>query len=106
LGLFVEMVDFFWQGTAADMIKQAMIRLHTSLVLKKLKSSLVLQVHDELVLLVPEQEIPLIVPLIREAMEFPQLKVSTPVVIKIGKTLATDDLDDFSSWTKKKNEKK
>ena len=57
------------QGTAADLIKLAMIRIHLSLGEKQMQSRLILQVHDELVLEVPEAEVAAAAALVREAME-------------------------------------
>ncbi|MEP0860690.1 MAG: DNA polymerase I [Ignavibacterium sp.] len=71
------------QGTAADMIKLAMIKIHNELEKKKYKSRMVLQVHDELVFDAHKSEIDELKPLIKKIMEeaFP-LKV--PVVADIG----------------------
>ena len=57
------------QGSAADIIKIAMIRLHQALQEKKLRSRMILQVHDELVLEVPQEEIDAVHPLVIEIME-------------------------------------
>ena len=57
------------QGTAADLIKMAMIRIDRALQERKLKSRMTLQVHDELVFEVPETEIDTMRTLIREEME-------------------------------------
>ncbi|MBN2242230.1 MAG: DNA polymerase I [Acidobacteria bacterium] len=57
------------QGTAADIIKIAMIRVHNALRRKRLSSEILLQVHDELVLEVPATEIETISALVREEME-------------------------------------
>jgi len=57
------------QGTAADIIKIAMVRLHTALAERKLRSRMILQVHDELVLECPREEIPEAAALVREKME-------------------------------------
>ncbi len=71
------------QGTAADLIKLAMIRLDQELQTRKLKSRMLLQVHDELLFEVPQDEIELMRELVREKMEavYP-LKV--PLLVEIG----------------------
>ncbi|HEY6338821.1 MAG TPA: DNA polymerase, partial [Candidatus Sulfotelmatobacter sp.] len=57
------------QGTAADLIKIAMIRIDAVLRERNLKSRMTLQVHDELVFEVPENEIEIMKSLVREHME-------------------------------------
>ena len=57
------------QGTAADLIKRAMLELHGRLNREGLRSRMILQVHDELVLEVPEKEVEIVGPLVRSAME-------------------------------------
>jgi len=57
------------QGTAADLIKIAMIRIDAALSERGLKSRMTLQVHDELVFEVPENEVGIMQPLVREHME-------------------------------------
>jgi DNA polymerase-1 len=57
------------QGTAADIIKMAMIRLHAALREQGLASRMLLQVHDELVLEVPDGELKAAAALVREVME-------------------------------------
>jgi DNA polymerase-1 len=57
------------QGTAADIIKIAMIRLYDELCKRGLKSKMILQVHDELVLEVPEDELNEVCPLVESVME-------------------------------------
>jgi len=57
------------QGTAADLIKIAMIRIDAVLRERGLKSRMTLQVHDELVFEVPGIEIEIMQPLVREHME-------------------------------------
>ncbi len=74
------------QGTSADIIKIAMIRLHHQIRQKKLNSKMILQVHDELLFEVPEEEVIEMKELITGIM--PQaLKLCVPlkVDIKIGK---------------------
>jgi DNA polymerase I len=57
------------QGTAADLIKVAMIRIDAALQERNLKSRMTLQVHDELVFEVPEGEVEAMQSLVREHME-------------------------------------
>lgn len=71
------------QGSAADLMKLAMIRLSKELKEHKLKAKIVLQVHDELVLEVPNDEVELAKKVVTQAMEYGQpLKV--PLVVDIG----------------------
>jgi DNA polymerase-1 len=73
------------QGTAADLIKKAMIDLHRALREKKLEARMVLQVHDELVLEVPEGELDLLQELVREKMEgAARLRVPLTVDVATG----------------------
>lgn len=74
------------QGTAADIIKIAMIRIADELRRRKLKTRMVLQVHDELIFEVPEEELP-VKDTIRELMQnVVQLNVPLIVDVKQGKT--------------------
>jgi DNA polymerase-1 len=57
------------QGTAADIIKIAMINIQRELARQKLKARLILQVHDELILEAPEKEKDAVEALVRELME-------------------------------------
>jgi len=73
------------QGTAADIMKLAMIRLHERLQQGHFRTRMLLQVHDELVLEVPEDERAAIVPLVCEVMESAyQLEVPLKVDVEIG----------------------
>ncbi|HET9697775.1 MAG TPA: DNA polymerase I [Terriglobales bacterium] len=71
------------QGTAADLIKLAMIRLDSDLRERKLKSRMTLQVHDELVFEVPEDEVNEMKALVRERMEQVH-PLRVPLVVEIG----------------------
>lgn len=66
------------QGTAADIIKLAMVQVDAVLTERKLKSRMLLQVHDELVFEVPEDELELMKKLVPETMEG-ALKLSVPL---------------------------
>lgn len=73
------------QGTAADIIKLAMLRLHSALPQQELRSRLILQVHDELVVETPKAEIPQVVALVRECMEQAfELRVPLKVDVEVG----------------------
>ena len=71
------------QGTAADLIKLAMIRIDDEITKRKLKSRMTLQVHDELVFEVPESEIEKMKPLVRERMENAH-RLEVPLRVEIG----------------------
>ncbi len=74
------------QGTAADIIKVAMIRIHHRLHAQGYRSRLIMQVHDELVLEVPEDEVAKIEVLVREEMEgVVSLSIPLKVDVHIGK---------------------
>jgi DNA polymerase-1 len=73
------------QGTAADMIKLAMIKLHDELKKRKFKSKMILQVHDELVFDALKEEENDIKPLIIECMQTAMLlPYDVPVIAEIG----------------------
>ena len=71
------------QGTAADLIKLAMIRLDEEIRRRRLKSRMTLQVHDELVFEVPEAESETMRNLVREKMEKVH-PLRVPVIVEIG----------------------
>jgi DNA polymerase-1 len=71
------------QGTAADLIKLAMIRIDREIRKLELKSRMTLQVHDELVFEVPENEVDILKPLVREHMENVHA-LSVPLLVEIG----------------------
>lgn len=75
------------QGTAADIIKIAMVRLYRSLKEKGLRSKLILQIHDELILNVPEEELEEVRVILRESMEQAvELSVPLKVDMQVAKT--------------------
>lgn len=71
------------QGSAADIIKIAMINIHNRLQKEKLVSKMLLQVHDELVFDVPKNEIEIIKPIIKEEMEN-AFQLAVPLEVEIG----------------------
>ncbi len=71
------------QGTAADLIKLAMIRIDEEIRKRGMKSRMTLQVHDELVFEVPENEVETMKPLAREHMEAAH-SLAVPLLVEIG----------------------
>ena len=71
------------QGTAADLIKIAMIRIDRVIRERELKSRMTLQVHDELVFEVPENEVDTLRALVREHMEKVH-DLAVPLQVEIG----------------------
>jgi len=71
------------QGSAADLIKLAMIHIHQEMKRRKLKSTMLLQVHDELVFEVPENELEELTEIVREKMEN-AMKLKIPVKVDVG----------------------
>jgi len=71
------------QGTAADLIKIAMIRIDAALREHRLKSRMTLQVHDELVFEVPENEVEVMQSLVREHMEKAHA-LAVPLQVEMG----------------------
>ena len=73
------------QGTAADMIKLAMVAIHRELKKEKMQSRMILQVHDELVFDVPRQELDAVKPIIKRCMENAMLLPHhVPANVEIG----------------------
>ncbi len=71
------------QGTAADIIKLAMIKVDQELKKKGLKTRMLLQIHDELVFEVPEVEVEYISKLVKDCMES-VMSLDVPLVINIS----------------------
>ena len=71
------------QGTAADLIKLAMIRIDKALSDRGMRSRMTLQVHDELVFEAPEAEVDILRSLVREEMETVHPLV-VPLLVEIG----------------------
>ena len=71
------------QGTAADMIKLAMIKIHKELSKRKTRTKMILQVHDELLFDAHKDEVKELTPLIKEMMEN-ALPMNVPIVVETG----------------------
>jgi DNA polymerase-1 len=82
------------QGSAADIIKLAMLAIHRGLREQGLRSRLILQVHDELVFEVKKSERPALIKLVREGMEgVMPLRVPLKTTISVGKNwLETEEV--------------
>ena len=73
------------QGTAADIIRRAMIRMEGALAKQKLAAQMLLQVHDELVFEVPDAEVEKTLPVVKKVMEeapLPALSLSVPLQVE------------------------
>ena len=71
------------QGTAADIIKLAMLRVQGELERRQLQSRLLLQIHDELVLEVPAGEREEVTALVRQQME-EAMTLQVPLVVHVN----------------------
>jgi DNA polymerase I len=80
------------QGTAADLIKLAMIAIDKRLAKEKLESRMILQVHDELLFEAPEKEREALEKLVKEEMEG-VYKLNVPLVVELGTGPNWRDLD-------------
>jgi len=72
------------QGTAADLIKVAMINLHQAMEEKGLQSKMILQVHDELVFDVPKDELEVLTALVKEKMSNALPNLQVPILVETG----------------------
>ncbi|MBB5045272.1 DNA polymerase I [Rhodopseudomonas rhenobacensis] len=72
------------QGTAADIIRRAMVRMEDALAEKKLSAQMLLQVHDELIFEVPDDEVAATLPVVQHVMQdapFPAVLLSVPLQV-------------------------
>jgi DNA polymerase-1 len=72
------------QGSAADIIRRAMVRMDDALAAKKLNAQMLLQVHDELVFEVPENEVEKTLPVVKKVMEdapHPAISLHVPLAV-------------------------
>jgi DNA polymerase-1 len=73
------------QGTAADIIRRAMVRIEPALAKTRLHARMLLQVHDELVFEVPDDEVKKTLPVVTKVMEeapMPALSLSVPLSVE------------------------
>ncbi|MBX9744460.1 MAG: DNA polymerase I, partial [Chlamydiales bacterium] len=71
------------QGTAADLIKLAMIHIDTAIKKRNLQGFMILQIHDELIFEIPDEEIEVFQRLVKTNMEH-VLKLSVPIEVHIS----------------------
>jgi DNA polymerase-1 len=72
------------QGTAADIIRRAMVRMEDALAEKKLSAQMLLQVHDELIFEVPDDEVAATLPVVQHVMQdapFPAVLLHVPLQV-------------------------
>ena len=75
------------QGSAADIIKLAMVKVYNRMKRENLQSEMILQVHDELILNVKENELEVVKALVKEEMEnVLKMSVTLEVDTNIGNT--------------------
>jgi DNA polymerase I len=82
------------QGTAADIIRRAMVRMEAALAKQKLAAQMLLQVHDELVFEVPDAEVERTIPTVTQVMieaPLPAVSLSVPIHVEAH---AADNWDD------------
>jgi len=71
------------QGTAADIIKEAMIEIHNWLKANKSRTKMILQVHDELVFEAPEKDVPQIEKIVQEKMQS-VAEIEAPLTVDVN----------------------
>lgn len=79
------------QGSAADIIKVAMVKVHDYLRSYDLKSKILLQVHDELILNVPKEELPVVKNMLKEYME-KAIPLKVPLVVDFTQGYTWEEL--------------
>ncbi len=72
------------QGTAADMIKMAMINIHQTLQKEQFAAKMILQVHDELIFDVPKNEVERLKPIIEDKMKNAMPRLQVPILVGMG----------------------
>jgi DNA polymerase-1 len=89
-----EAINMEIQGSAADLIKMAMLSIHRRLRQERLRARMLLQIHDELVFEAPPEEVDFIVPLVCEEMTTPLEKtLNLEVPLKVDVAVGPNWLD-------------
>ena len=71
------------QGSAAELIKIAMIDIHKKLLKEELKSKMILQIHDELLFEFPEDEEDILISIVVNSME-QAMRLRVPIIVDYG----------------------
>jgi DNA polymerase-1 len=71
------------QGSAAELIKIAMIDVQKNIELEHMNSKLILQIHDELLFEYPKEEKDILIPLVKKSMEN-AMKLKVPIIVDYG----------------------
>ena len=77
-------VNMTIQGTGADMIKTAMVKMYDNIKAKGLKSKMILQIHDELIFDVVKDELDEMKTLVKQTMENALVLKNVPVLAEMG----------------------
>jgi DNA polymerase-1 len=78
-----EAINTIIQGSAADLIKTAMVRLAAALAESGMRARMLLQIHDELLLEAPVDELPRLREIVRDSMEN-AIPLAVPIKVDIG----------------------
>jgi DNA polymerase I - 3''-5'' exonuclease and polymerase domains len=79
------------QGTAADIVKIAMIKIHRALATQMPEVRMLLQVHDELIFEAPESSVPAAIDLIKEEMEH-AVQLDVPLRVSVESAISWGDM--------------
>jgi DNA polymerase-1 len=94
-----EAINMEIQGSAADLIKLAMLRLHERLKREKRQARMLLQIHDELVFETPPEELKEVAALVREEMTTPlEKELALEVPLRVDVAAGPNWLDVTSEW--------
>jgi DNA polymerase-1 len=77
-------INMPFQGSAADLMKLAMVRLHTQIETEHLPCHMLLQIHDELLFEIPEEDVEEVIPSLKETMEH-VWPLQVPLTVDVGR---------------------